>query len=62
VTAFCLDDLVDKMEMFYENDSIYEAFLKKKVMERYVGCLDGKSTERNIDFIYSLVNRSGGHE
>jgi hypothetical protein len=60
-TAFCLDDLVDKMEMFYGNDSIYEAFLDKKVMGKYIGCLDGKSTERNIDFIYSLVDRSGGY-
>jgi len=60
-TAFNLDDLVDKMEMFYGKDSIYEAFLDKKVMEKYVGCLDGRSTERNIDFIYSLIEQSGGH-
>jgi len=60
-TAFCLDDLVDKMEMFYCSDSRYETFQDKKVMGKYLGCLDGKSTERNIDFIYSLIDRSGGH-
>jgi spore coat polysaccharide biosynthesis predicted glycosyltransferase SpsG len=61
VTAFCFDDLVAKMEMFYSNHSIYEPFMDKKVMEKYVGALDGKNTERNLDFIYSLVGQSGGH-
>lgn len=61
VTAFCLDDLIDKLEMFYCNSPIYDAFLDKKVMGKYVGYLDGKSTERNIDFIYSLTKPSGEH-
>ncbi len=61
VTAFCLSDLIDKIERFYNKDPIYEAFLDKKVMEKYVGCLDGKSTDRNIDFIYSLLEPSGEH-
>jgi hypothetical protein len=61
VTALSLDDLVDKMQMFYRRGSIYEAFLDKKVMESYIGCLDGKNTERNIDFIYSLIGQSSFH-
>ena len=55
VTAFSVKDLVQKIELFYENDPIYNAFRDKKIMEKYVGPLDGKNTERNIDFIYSLV-------
>ena len=61
VTAVDLEDLVEKLEQFYCNDSIYEVFLDKKVMEKYVGRLDGKNTERNVDFIYSLLKPSGGH-
>jgi len=55
-TAFSVEDLVKKIELFYENDPIYGAFRDKKVLEKYVGPLDGKNTERNVDFIYSLVS------
>lgn len=55
VTAFSVEDLAQKIELFYENDPIYNAFRDKKVLEKYVGPLDGKNTERNVDFIYSLV-------
>ena len=35
----------------------FDAFLDKSVMEKYVGPLDGKNLERNLDFIYGLLNK-----
>jgi hypothetical protein len=61
VTALSLEGLVEKMELFYCNDSIYEAFMDRGVMEQYIGPLDGENTGRNIDFIYSLVGQSSIH-
>ncbi len=36
----------------------YDSFLDKKVMEKYIGPLDGKNLERNLNFIYALLNKS----
>jgi hypothetical protein len=55
VTAFSIDDLVRKIELFYERDTIYDAFRNKRVLEKYVGPLDGCNLRRNMDFIYSLL-------
>ena len=57
VTAVSLDNLVEKIEFFYEQHPIYEAFNEKKVMEKYVGPLDGMNIYRNMDFIYSLLDK-----
>jgi spore coat polysaccharide biosynthesis predicted glycosyltransferase SpsG len=35
----------------------FNAFLEKPVMEKYVGPLDGKNLERNLDFIYGLLDK-----
>jgi hypothetical protein len=59
VTASSFDDLVLKMEAFYQRAPIYDAFQDKRIMEKYLGPLDGHSLERNVDFIYSLI--SDGH-
>ncbi len=56
VTALTPDDLVRKIELFYEQDKSYEPFKDKRVLEKYVGPLDGRNLERNMDFIYSLLN------
>ncbi|MFZ2197194.1 MAG: hypothetical protein WAV13_05630 [Thermodesulfovibrionales bacterium] len=58
VTALTPDDLIRKIELFYERDHIFDAFMDKKVLEKYVGPPDGKNVERNMDFIYSLLNTS----
>lgn len=58
VTAFSFDDLVHKMDLFYQRDPIYQPFQDKRVMEKYLGPLDGHNLERNVDFIYSLISSS----
>jgi hypothetical protein len=55
VTAGSVEDLLEKMELFYQQDGIYDAFKQKAVMERYIGPLDGHNLQRNMDFIYSLL-------
>jgi len=55
VTASSPEDLLRKLELLYENNGMYGLFKKKSVMERYVGPLDGKNSERNLKFIYSLI-------
>jgi hypothetical protein len=62
VTAFSVDDLIGKIDLFYRRAPIYNAFQTKAVMEKYIGPLDGHNLERNVEFIYSLVfdGRSSG--
>jgi hypothetical protein len=55
VTAINPDDLTEKILSFYNNDPIYNDFLKKDVLEKYIGQLDGHNTDRNLDFIYSII-------
>lgn len=56
VTAFTPEDLVRKIEAFYNGDRIYDSFKDKKTLEKYIGPLDGKNLKRNMDFIYSLYS------
>ena len=55
VTAFSVADIVEKMEKFYNGDTIFDKFKDKEVMEKYIGPLDGNALERNMEFIYSLI-------
>ena len=43
---------------FKNNDARFDAFLDKSIMENYIGPLDGKSLERNLEFIYKLLDIS----
>lgn len=54
VTAFSLEDLKNKIILFYEKSPIFEPFMNKNIMEKYIGPLDGQNLKRNMDFIYSL--------
>jgi hypothetical protein len=55
VTAGSIDNLMRKMERFYEQDRMFDAFKNKSVLEKYIGPLDGENVERNLNFIYSLL-------
>ncbi len=57
VTAFARDELVEKIRLFYEHDEVYDSFMSEKVMEKYVGPLDGHNLTRNKKFIYSLMDQ-----
>ena len=35
----------------------YDAFLDRTVMEKYIGFLDGRNLDRNLEFIYELLER-----
>ncbi len=40
----------------FKNGNVYfDAFLDKSVMQKYIGSLDGKNLDRNLDFIYGLL-------
>jgi len=51
-------DLVDKIKLFYEGSEEFELFMDKKVIEKYVGPLDGGNTQRNIDFITKIIDQN----
>ncbi|WP_345993685.1 hypothetical protein [Sulfurimonas sp. HSL-1716] len=55
VTINNVDDMVQAFYDFKNKHERYEPFLDRKVMEEYIGPLDGKNLKRNIDFIYKLL-------
>ena len=55
VTALNVEDLKNIYLEFLNNSDIFTPFLDKKVMEKYIGPLDGKNLERNLSFIYKLI-------
>ncbi|PSL48943.1 hypothetical protein CLV51_101273 [Chitinophaga niastensis] len=56
VMARSREELKDKIKAFYNIDPVYNNFLNKTVLEKYIGPLDGKNTQRNVDFINSFLN------
>jgi hypothetical protein len=57
VTIGNVDDLVGAIEDFRSGHQRYETFLKKSVMEKYIGPLDGGNLDRNLSFIYNLLGQ-----
>jgi hypothetical protein len=55
VTANDIIELQEKIDLFYNGSNVYDAFMDKSVLEKYIGPLDGKNTQRNTDFIMDLV-------
>ena len=58
VTVDNIDNLIIAFDDFQHNQSRYQAFLKREVMEKYIGPLDGGNTERNKAFISNLLGMS----
>ncbi|WP_143080925.1 hypothetical protein [Chitinophaga rupis] len=56
ITANNREELKEKWLLYLKGDKCYDHFLNKKVLEKYVGPLDGKNVERNVAFIYKLLN------
>jgi len=44
---------------FASGSSKFDLFLDKSVLEKYIGPLDGRNLQRNLDFIENLVTRNG---
>ena len=55
VTVDNIDGLVSAFDDFQHDPSRYQDFLKRDVMEKYIGPLDGGNLERNKAFIYSSL-------
>lgn len=58
VTVGNIDDLVTAVADFRCGHPRYDAFLQKPVMEKYIGPLDGGNLERNLGFIYEMLDKS----
>lgn len=57
VTVESVDDLRQAVLDFKQTNPRFDKFLDKSVMEKYIGPLDGKNLERNLDFIYGLLGK-----
>lgn len=58
VTVSTIDDMMQAYIDFKEKHSRYNHFLDKKIMEKYIGFLDGNNLERNIEYIYKLLENN----
>lgn len=45
---------------FQANHDRFKAFLDRSIMQKYVGPLDGQNLERNLSFIYGLLQQNSG--
>lgn len=55
VTASNVTELTQALDDFKHCHERYDDFLKRDVMEKYVGPLDGKNLKRNLDFVFHLL-------
>lgn len=62
VTITNIDDLVQAFYDFQNKNTRYNAFLDRKIMEKYIGPLDGRNLQRNIDFIYKLLDKESKND
>jgi len=58
VTVYNTQEIVQAFYDFKNEDKRYDAFLQRDIMEKYVGPLDGKNSERNLEYIYQLLEYS----
>lgn len=56
VTTHDRSELLQALHDFLKDDARFNPFLDKSIMEKYVGPLDGKNLQRNIDYVISLLN------
>jgi len=57
VTILNIGDMIQAFYDFKTNSKRYESFLNPKIMEQYIGYLDGNNLKRNIDFIYKILEK-----
>ncbi len=55
VTVNTVNALKEAFHEFKAGNVRFDPFLKKSVMEKYIGPLDGKNLQRNLDFVYKLL-------
>ncbi|QOY54071.1 hypothetical protein HUE87_09295 [Candidatus Sulfurimonas marisnigri] len=59
VTVSTVEDFIEAFDDFQNKNKRYDAFLDRTNMEKYIGPLDGKNLDRNLQFIYKLLNIDG---
>lgn len=57
VTVDNINDLIVAIDDFRTGHHRYDAFLERTVMEKYIGSLDGHNLQRNLDYIYELLEQ-----
>ncbi|MBK9161521.1 MAG: hypothetical protein IPM27_08145 [Nitrosomonadales bacterium] len=57
VTVGTVEGLVEAFADFRAGHERYNAFLAREVMEKYIGPLDGGNLERNLDFVYGMLEK-----
>jgi len=55
VTVSSVDDMEQAFYDFKNKHTRFDDFLNRDIMQRYIGPLDGRNLERNIDFIHHLL-------
>jgi hypothetical protein len=55
VTVTNIDDLVSAFYDYQNSAPRYDDFLKRSVMEKYIGPLDGKNLQRNYDHVLQML-------
>jgi len=55
VTLSTVNDLVKAYDDFKVSHARYDSFLDQKIMEKYIGFLDGNNLERNMNYVYELL-------
>jgi len=58
ITVYTIEELTRKIIGFYNEDPEFNSFLKKEVLENYIGYLDGKNEDRNIEFIHKILGKN----
>ena len=56
ITANDVLELKFYVSSFFDSHLIFDEFMKKEVLEKYIGPLDGFCTERNLEFIKKIIN------
>ena len=51
------DDLIIALNDFCSGSTRFNDFLKRTVMEKYIGPLDGENLNRNLEYIYDLLKK-----
>lgn len=55
-------DLIAAFDDFMLQRPRFDAFLKRSVMEKYIGFIDGRNLDRNLDYIYGKLGISRAPE
>ena len=58
VTATSVEELIQAFYDYQNSHKRYDAFLDRKVMEKYIGPLDGNNLQRNLQFIHNLLDKT----